>query len=62
MDKQKKTQYDIQYQKDHLKRIPLNVRLEEYEKIKEAAGALNEPVNTFIKKAIQDRINSIENN
>ncbi len=51
-----KKKYDIQYAKDKLKRIPLNVQKEKYEEIKAAADAANEPVNGYIKKAIDERM------
>ena len=45
------------YNKNHLKRIPLDVQLDYYnEKLKPAADKVNEPVNTYIKNAIQQRI------
>ncbi|MBD5089240.1 MAG: hypothetical protein HDT30_10615 [Clostridiales bacterium] len=47
-----KKQYDMQYAKDKLKRIPLNVQKEKYEEIKGAANIVGEPVNGYIKKAI----------
>ena len=47
-----KKQYDMQYAKDKLKRIPLNVQKEKYIEIKAAADAVDEPVNGYIKKAI----------
>lgn len=51
-----KKQYDMQYAKDKLKRIPLNVKKEKYEEIKAAADAVGEPVNRYIKKAIDERM------
>ena len=51
-----KKQYDIQYAKDKLKRIPLNVQKEKYEEIKAAAEAAGEPINGYIKKAINERM------
>lgn len=46
--------YFIKYKKDNYKRIPLDVTLSEYEKIKEHTTTTNEPVNTFIKRAIKE--------
>ena len=43
-------------QKKSLKRIPLDVQKEKYEEIKAAANAAGEKVNTYIKKAINERI------
>ena len=53
-----KKKYDIEYKVNNLKRIPLDVPKEKYEQIKAAAEAVNEPVNTYIKKAIDQRIES----
>ncbi len=58
-DKAKKTQYDIKYAKENLKRIPLDVRKEKYIEIKETAERENETVNGFIKKAIDERISRL---
>lgn len=51
-----KTEYNLQYAKDNLKRIPLDVPKEKYEEIKAAADAVNEKVNRYIKKAIYERM------
>ena len=48
----KKKQYDIQYAKENLKRIPLDVPRATYEQIKAHAEAHSESVNGFIKRAI----------
>lgn len=48
----------IAYAKKNLKRIPLDVQKEDYEKIKAAADAAGEPVNTYIKTAITRRMES----
>lgn len=48
----KKKQYDIQYAKENLKRIPLDVPKATYEQIKAHAEAHSESVNGFIKRAI----------
>lgn len=50
--------YLYKYHKENIKRVPLNVSLEKYEEIKEAATSLGESVNGYIKKAIDDRIAS----
>lgn len=47
-----KTEYNIRYAKEKLKRIPLDVQKEKYEEIKAAADAAGEKVNGYIKKAI----------
>lgn len=66
-EEQKKAQYNesrkksmMQYAKKNLKRIPLDVQLKEYELIKAAATAAGEPVNTYIKNAINRRMESGE--
>lgn len=56
MSEQRK-QYLLKYQKEKLKRIPLNVTIEEYEKIKSSAKESGESVNGYIKKAIRQRMN-----
>ena len=58
-EKTKKTQYDIEYAKTNLKRIPLDVKLADFERIKAAAESAGESVNGYIKKAIELRM---ENN
>lgn len=52
----KKKNYDIQYQKDKLKRIPLSVQKAKYDEIKAAADRVNESVNGYIKKSIDMRM------
>lgn len=55
----KNRQKDIQaYNKSHYKRIPLDVPVDEYEAIKEASSTQNESVNGYIRKAVQQRMNS----
>ena len=51
-----KAKYDMAYAKTKLKRIPLDVQKEKYEEIKLAAEAAGEKVNTYIKKAIDERM------
>lgn len=58
-ERTKKTEYDIKYAKDHLKRIPLDVPKDTYIVIKQAADAAGETVNGYIKKAIQLRMGDI---
>ena len=64
-EEQKKSQYNesrkqsmMKYAKKNLKRIPLDVQLAEYDRIKAAADAAGEPVNTYIKNAINARLES----
>ena len=58
--KSKKTLYDIEYAKNKLKRIPLDVTKEKYADIKKEAENSNESVNGFIKKAIDMRLKNDE--
>ena len=51
-----KKKYDIQYAKDKLKRIPLDVQKNKYEEIKVSASAAGESINGYIKKAIDQRM------
>lgn len=45
------------YKEKKIKRVPLDVQIEMYEKIKQSAEANGETVNGFIKQAISDRLN-----
>ncbi len=54
--KKKKATYDIAYAKAHLKRIPLDMQLKDYEALKAAADQAGEKVNAYIKKAIAQRM------
>lgn len=49
-----KQKYDAEYVRTHYKRISLNLPLQEYDTIKEAAAGT--PVNTYIKTAIREKI------
>ena len=51
-----KTAYNMNYAKAKLKRIPLDVQKEKYEEIKAAAATVDETVNGYIKKAIDERM------
>lgn len=53
-----RTAYLNEYQRKHYKRIALNLKFNEYETLKAAADAAHEPINTYIKKAIRQRIES----
>lgn len=55
---EKRRDYTIKYAKDNLKRVPLDVRNEEYKEIQKAAAAAGETVNGYIKAAIHARIES----
>lgn len=49
-------QATAKYKEKNIKRIPLDVQKEKYEEIKAAAEAAGEKVNTYIKKAIDERM------
>ncbi len=51
----KKT-YNANYAKTNLKRIPLDVQKEKYNQIKAAADTAGEKVNSYIKKAVDERM------
>ena len=53
---EKKKQYDLEYAKTHLKRVPLDLRIEKYDEIKAHAEGKSESVNGFIKRAIDETI------
>ena len=62
---EKKKAYNIRYQRENMKRIPLDVPLKPnkaseltYDMIKTAAEKAGEPINGYIKKAIFSRIES----
>lgn len=61
---EKKTNYAAQkkYYKEKMKRIPLDVRVEEYENIKKHTEKINETVNGFIKRAIAETIENDNKN
>ena len=44
------------YKEKNIKRVPLDMQIEKYEKLKEAAEAAGEKVNEYIKKAIDQRM------
>lgn len=46
------------YNASHLKRVPLDLQLADYEYLKNAAEASGESVNGYIKRAIKMRIES----
>lgn len=53
-DSQKKA--TNKYKEKNIKRIPLDVQKDKYEEIKKCALSVNESVNGYIKKAIDERI------
>lgn len=54
--RKKKAAYDMQYAKEHIKRVPLDMKKEDYETLKAAADRAGEKVNAYIKKAIAQRM------
>lgn len=57
---EKKREYNIKYQKEKMKRIPLDVQLSDYERIKTTCDFLEIPVNTFIKNCVFSRLTELE--
>ena len=55
-----KQRYNALYNKANYKRVPLDVRPEFYAKIKAAALRAGESVNGFIKTAVRERIEKME--
>ena len=53
---EERKEYLYDYKKSKLKRIPLDVQKEKYDEIKAAADAVGEKVNSYIKKAIDERM------
>ena len=51
-----RTEYQLEYAKKNLKRIPLDVQKKKYEEIRAAAAAAGESVNGYIKTAVDMRI------
>lgn len=51
-----KKSYDIEYHKNKLKRVPLDMPIEKYEEVKAAADNAGESVNGYIKKSIDMRM------
>ena len=52
------TRAHIKYAKEKLKRVPLDLKHDDYNRIQAAANAANESVNGYIKKAVNMRIES----
>ena len=57
---QNKKRYSMEYAKQNLKRIPLDVQNSKYEEIKQASAEIGETVNGFIKKAIDERLDRLK--
>jgi predicted DNA binding CopG/RHH family protein len=54
--RENKKKYNQEYTRTHLKRVPLDVQITEFETIKKHADSKGEPVNTFIKRSIREQI------
>ena len=46
----------LKYAKEKLKRVPLDLKKDEYERLLEAAKAVDMSINGFIKAAINEKI------
>ena len=55
-DERKKYLYG--YQKEKLKRVPLDLKKEKYDEVKAAAETAGESINGYIKKAVDLRLES----
>lgn len=53
---EKTYQASRRYKEKNIKRVPLDMQLSDYEKLKTAADAANEKVNQYIKTAIWQRM------
>ena len=51
-----RTKYYNEYKKTNYKRVSLELKKTDYEKLQAAAAAAGEPVNAYIKKAIAARM------
>lgn len=51
-----KKKANMKYAKLHQKRVPLDMKISDYEILKTAAERSNKAVNTFIKEAIKEKI------
>ena len=58
----KYTQTRLNYAKKNLKRIPLDLQLEMFEKWKKYADSMHIPLNTMIKNAVNEKINLFDKN
>lgn len=54
--KDERKEYLLNYAKSKLKRVPLDLKIADYEKLKQVAEQSNETVNGYIKKAIKLRM------
>lgn len=59
-NRQKNVDYKLKFAKEKYKRIPLDLPIEMAEKWKKAAEMAGTPLNTFIKSAVNEKIESFE--
>ena len=55
------SEYIAQYKRTKLKRVPLDMQISDYEALVKAAKQAEQPINTFIKQAINERIQAMNN-
>lgn len=53
---EERKEYLYQYQKEKLKRVPLDLKKSDYEEVATAASAKGQSVNGYIKEAIKEKI------
>lgn len=56
MKSEKKAAYIAQYKRDNIKRVPFDMQITDYERLKAAADAAGESVNGYIKRAVAERM------
>ena len=52
-------EYNLEYHKKNMKRIPLSIQIKSYEKWKKYADIAGLPLNTFIKRSVEEKIASM---
>lgn len=52
-----RNEYWIKYAKEKYKRVPLDLKIEDYERLKEYTAEHGETINGFIKRLIADEMN-----
>lgn len=48
----------LKYRAEHIRRIPVDMQIEEYEKVKAYARARGETLSGFVKRAIRETMQS----
>lgn len=59
---EKQKEYSLRYAKEKLKRVPLDLRIEEYETLKRYTERTGESINGFIRRIIKENIEGVEPN